>query len=336
LKLRFIFNPKSGHNARNPHLLHRTQEFINRHQLNATVVATARPLHATELARQAIEEGCDTIVAIGGDGTMNEVATALINTPATLGLIPCGSGNGLGRHLGIPNPGKGAYRNLLHGTVRVIDTGEANGRPFFNVMGLGFDAEISHRFTTVARRGFSAYVGTTLKAWRSYVPPEVRIKGGGRDLTTRAFILSVANSDQFGNNCYIAPGARVDDGMLNLTVLKPVNLFQAIPLGFRLFTKRVAGSKHAITLSDRTFVVERSAPGLIHTDGEPFATDAKVSVSVLPGSLRVLVPGSSRQHDRPIAAGGLGGIERIIGCSHQSFLRLAVCGIHVDPGTDRD
>jgi diacylglycerol kinase (ATP) len=299
LKLRFIFNPKSGHNARNPHLLHRAREFIQRQQLDATVVATAHPRHATELARTAIAEGCDVIVAIGGDGTMNEVATALINTPATLGLIPCGSGNGLGRHLGIPNPGQGAFRNLLNGTVRVIDTGEANGRPFFNVMGLGFDAEISHRFTTVARRGFSAYIGITLKAWRSYVPPEVRIQGGGQDLTTRAFILSVANSDQFGNNCYIAPGARVDDGLLNLTVLQPVNLIQSIPLGLRLFTKQVGGSRHAITLIGQSFVVERSSPGLIHTDGEPFNTDAKVTVSVRPASLRVLVPAPGTGGLRP-------------------------------------
>lgn len=290
LKLRFIFNPQSGHNARNPHLLHRAREFIRQHQLDATVVATAHPRHATDLARQAVSEGCDTVVAIGGDGTMNEVAAALVNTPATLGLIPCGSGNGLGRHLGIPNPGKGAFANLLNGRVRLIDTGEANGRPFFNVMGLGFDAEISHRFTTVARRGFAAYVRTTLAAWRSYRPPTVRIQGGGPDLTTTAFILSVANSDQFGNNCYIAPGARVDDGLIDLTVLQPVNLFQAVSLGVRLFSKRVGGSRHAITRRDTGFVIERDAPGLIHTDGEPFPTDACVRIKVVPQSLRVLVP----------------------------------------------
>ncbi|MCF7689065.1 MAG: diacylglycerol kinase family lipid kinase [Cephaloticoccus sp.] len=294
MKLRFIFNPRSGHNARNPHLLARAREFIREHRLDATVVPTERPLHATDLARQAIAEGCDVVVAIGGDGTMNEIATALVDSPSTLGLIPCGSGNGLGRHLGIPGPGHGAFANLLKGQVRLIDSGFANERAFFNVMGLGFDAEISERFTKVSRRGFGAYIGTTLAAWRNYQAPEVHIHGGGQDLLVRAFILSVANSDQFGNNCYIAPGARVDDGILDLTVLKPVNLLQAIPLGYRLFTQRVGGSPHALRLRGEKFVIDRQAPGLIHTDGEPFVTGARVTISVRPRSLRVLVPDNQR------------------------------------------
>jgi YegS/Rv2252/BmrU family lipid kinase len=290
LKTRFIFNPKSGHNARNPHLLHRARAFIREHQLDAEVVATTHPLHATELAREAVAQGCGTVVAIGGDGTMNEVAAALVGTPATLGLIPCGSGNGLGRYLGIPGPGRGAFANLLRGRVRTIDTGTANGRAFFNVMGLGFDAEISDRFAHVSRRGFSAYVRTTLSAWRSYQPPEVIIRAAGQELRERAFILSVANSDQFGNDCFIAPEAKVDDGQLNLTVLRPVNLLQAVPLGWRLFRRSVHRSPHAVTLAASRFVISRAAPGLIHTDGEPFATDAEVTVEVKPASLRVLVP----------------------------------------------
>lgn len=290
LKLRFIFNPHSGHNRRSPRLLNRTRDFIREHRLDATLVATERPLHATELAREAIDDGCDLIVAIGGDGTMNEVAAALVNTPATLGLIPCGSGNGLGRHLGIPGPNRKAFETLLHGTTRLIDSGQANGRAFFNVMGLGFDAEISERFTQVTRRGFGAYIRTTLSAWRSYQPQKVVIRSDREKLTTTAFILSVANSDQFGNNCYIAPGAKVDDGILNLTVLKPVNVLQAVPLGLRLFSARLTGSPQVEQLTGTRFVIERPAAGLIHTDGEPFSTERQVVVTVSPRSLRVLVP----------------------------------------------
>lgn len=289
MKLRFIFNPHSGHNLRNPHLLNRTREFIREHQLDATVVATERPRHATELARQAIDEGCDTVVAIGGDGTMNEVATALIDRPATLGLIPCGSGNGLGRHLGIPKPNRHAFNTLLHGKPRLIDTGEANGRVFFNVMGLGFDAEISERFTKVTRRGFRAYIRTTLSAWRSYQPQTVVIRSGEQVIESSAFILAVANSDQFGNDCYIAPGAQVDDGILDLTILKPVNVFQAVPLGLRLFCARLDGSRHVERMRGTEFVIQRPSAGPIHTDGEPFTTTAEVRVSVRPRSLRVLV-----------------------------------------------
>ncbi|HET7534946.1 MAG TPA: acylglycerol kinase family protein, partial [Candidatus Didemnitutus sp.] len=112
MKARFIFNPHSGSNRRNPYLRDRALEFIAHHGWDATVVSTERPRHATELARAAIDDGCQLVVAIGGDGTMNEVATALIDTPVVFGLIPCGSGNGLGRHLGIPGPGHGAFRTL--------------------------------------------------------------------------------------------------------------------------------------------------------------------------------------------------------------------------------
>ncbi len=291
MKLRFIFNPRSGHNARNPYLLPRARAFIAEHGLDATVVATERPLHATELARRAVDEGCEIVVAIGGDGTMNEVGTALVGTPATLGLIPCGSGNGLGRHLGIPGPGRGAFRTLLTGRTRLIDTGLANGHTFINAMGLGFDAEISERFTRVSRRGLAAYIGTTIAAWRGFRPPHVTVESGPHRLAQTAFILAVANSDQYGNDCYIAPGARVDDGVLDLTVLKPVSLWRAAPLGLRLFTGTLDASRDAVRLRGEHFIITRTADGLIHTDGEPRQTSARVEVSVRPGSLRILVPG---------------------------------------------
>lgn len=290
MKLRFIFNPRSGHNARNPHLLQRARDFIATHRLDAAVVATDRPRHATELARRAVDEGCEVVVAIGGDGTMNEVGTALIGTPATLGLIPCGSGNGLGRHLGIPGPGRGAFRTLLQGRPRLIDTGTANGHPFFNVMGLGFDAEISDRLTRVTRRGFGAYVRTTLATWRGFTPVGVRVQTDAAPLEAGAFILAVANSDQYGNDCYIAPGARVDDGLLDLTILKPVGLLGALPMAARLFLGRLDGSPHVTRRRAARFIIERAGPGLIHTDGEIHPTGATVEVAVVPASLRVLVP----------------------------------------------
>ena len=291
MRARFIFNPRSGHNARNPWLLERTREFIREHRLNATVVPTERPLHATELACRALDEGCDTVVAIGGDGTMNEVAAALVGTRASLGLIPCGSGNGLGRHLGIPGPGKGAFRALLSGNLRVIDTGVADGHPFFNAMGLGFDAEISHRFNTLTKRGLPAYVRTTLGALSEYQPLEYTIHAGAHQLRTPAFLLTVANSDQYGNDCYIAPGARVDDGQLDLTVIRRLTAFNALPLAVRLFTKKISGSGDVVRLRAPQFVIERPGPGLLHTDGEVRHAGARIEIAVRPASLRILVPG---------------------------------------------
>ena len=273
--------------------MHRARAFILEQQLDATVVPTEGPLHATELARQAIAEGCDTVVAMGGDGTINEVATGLIDTKTTLGLIPCGSGNGLGRHLGIPKPNQLAFDTLLKGRLRVIDTGEANGRPFFNVMGLGFDAAIADRFAKLTRRGLNAYVRTTLSAWNAYQPEKVIVSNGAQTIESPALILSVSNSDQFGNNCYIAPGAQVDDGLIDLTILKPVGIFKAIPLAMRLFRGRLDGSPHVVRIQGTKFIIQRPSDGLVHTDGEPFSTSAKVTVTVRPKSLRVLVPASS-------------------------------------------
>jgi len=289
-KARFIFNPCSGHNARNPYLLEHTREFISDHQLNANVVLTERPRHATELAKRAIGEGCQLVVAIGGDGTLNEVASALVGTETALGLIPCGSGNGLGRHLGIPGPGKGAFRTLLNGEPRAIDTGSVNGIPFFNAMGIGFDAEISHRFNQLKRRGLAAYVRTTVAAYFSYRPQPCTIRNGEQTLTTPAFIVSIANSDQYGNDCFIAPGAQVDDGRLDMTIVKQVGLIGILPLAVRLFTRSIGGSRSVQRLAGSHFVIERQAAGLIHTDGETHQTGAIVEVSVQPKSLRVLVP----------------------------------------------
>jgi len=290
LKARFIFNPRSGHNARNPYLLDHARQFIAENRLNAEVVLTERPRHATELARRAIDEGCQLVVAIGGDGTMNEVGCALVGTDTILGLIPCGSGNGLGRHLGIPGPGKGAFRTLLDGEPRSIDTGQANGIPFFNAMGIGFDAEISDRFNRLSRRGLEAYAHTAISAFFRFRPQVCTIQNGQARLLTSAFIVSIANSDQYGNDCFIAPGAQVDDGRLNVTIIKKVNLINALPIAVRLFTRSIDGSRSVQRLTGSHFVIERAAPGLLHTDGETHQVDAKIEVSVLARSLRIMVP----------------------------------------------
>ncbi len=290
-RARFIFNPRSGHNARNPWLLERARAFIAEHRLDAAVVPTERPLHATELALRALDEGCRLVVAIGGDGTMNEVASALVGTDATLGLIPCGSGNGLGRHLGIPGPGRGAFRALLDGHTRMIDTGLAAGHPFFNAMGLGFDAEISARFNNLATRGLPAYARTTLRTLLGYRPEEYTIHAdGARRIRSHAFLVAVANSDQYGNDCYIAPHARVDDGQLDLTLLRRLTLLNALPLAERLFTKRLDGSPSVVRLRSARFVIERSSPGLLHTDGEVRRCGPRIEITVRPSSLRIAAP----------------------------------------------
>jgi len=305
MKIRFIFNPCSGKNRRRPWLVPVIREFIATHRLDADVFPTARPGHATQLAHEALAARCEWVVAVGGDGTMNEVAQALIGTPAALGLVPCGSGNGLALHLGIPTNPRAALRLLADPRAQVvaIDTGTANGHPFCNAMGVGFDAEISRRFNRLARRGFLAYARTGLAAWFRFLPQTVTISNGcGSAERLEALIVAVANSDQYGNYARIAPRARVDDGALDLIAVRPLNLLSTATLVARLFAGSVDRSTRVRRLRGRRFVIERPTPGLLHTDGETHLTEARVEVVVRPHSLRIVVPAHSTAA-QPGAAG---------------------------------
>jgi YegS/Rv2252/BmrU family lipid kinase len=296
MRTRFIFNPCSGKNRRRPWLMPVIREFIATHRLEAEVIPTERPGHATELAREALAAGCERVVAVGGDGTMNEVAQALIGARAALGLVPCGSGNGLALHLGIPTNPRAALRLLADPRAQVvaIDTGTANGHPFCNAMGVGFDAEISRRFNRLARRGFLAYARTGLAAYVRFLPQTVTLSHGfGSAKRLDVFIVAVANSDQYGNYARIAPRARVDDGALDLIAIRPLNLLSTVTLVARLFLGSVDRSTCVHRMRGRRFIIERPIPGLLHTDGETHWTAARVEVLVRPHSLRIVVPAHS-------------------------------------------
>jgi diacylglycerol kinase (ATP) len=295
MKTRFIFNPQSGHNRRRPGRSAMIRDFIHTNVLDASLNLTEGPGHATELARQAVMEGCELVVAVGGDGTMNEVAQALLETPAALALVPCGSGNGLALHLGLPRSFVGALELITGDAARVatLDTGVVNGRPFFNAMGLGLDADVSRRFNALVKRGLPAYARTAIAALRALQPERVTIAGAGFSETLDVLLVTVANSDQYGNNARIAPGARVDDGLLDLVAVRPVDLLGAAALATRLFYGNIQRSPAIRRWRGRRFAVTRSAPGVIHTDGETHAVGATAEVAVRSASLRVLIPAAS-------------------------------------------
>jgi len=290
LKTRVIYNPRSGFLARRPDVLALVQRFVAERLPDASVVPTERGGHATALARQALAEGCGLVVSVGGDGTMNEVAQALIGTDAVLGLLPCGSGNGLARHLGIPLTLAAALELLLTGQPRMIDAGHADGRPFFVTAGLGFEAEITHGFARLSNRGLAGYIRTGLSSWWGYAPQEHIITHEGKRHTRRALTLAVANCNQYGNNARIAPRALVDDGLLDLAAVPPVGPLNALPLLLALFNGRLDRRADVLQLRGASFTVERPALGPLHVDGEPCEAGARVEFSVRPRCLRVLVP----------------------------------------------
>jgi diacylglycerol kinase (ATP) len=292
MKTRFIFNPKSGRPRRNAGILPLLREFIAARAIEADICSTEGPGHATEIARDAVNSGYLRVVAVGGDGTVNEVAQALIHTPVAMGLVPCGSGNGLALHLGLPVNAEGALLLAAspEGRVAAMDTGTANGLVFVNAMGLGLDAEVARRFNTLTKRGLPAYARTALAAFFSRSPMTCHISAGNQRETIEALLVSVANSDQYGNNARIAPNARVDDGLLDLVAIRPVSLLSAAVLGARLFSGSIHKSSRVRALRASKFLIERPAAGLIHTDGETHMAGACVEVAVQTRSLLIVVP----------------------------------------------
>jgi diacylglycerol kinase (ATP) len=285
LKTRFIVNLRSGRAARALDTVHAFAL-----QRGADLVLTERPRHAHDLARAALNDGCALIVAVGGDGTMNEIASALVDTPATFGLIPCGSGDGLGRHLGIHGSTAHALSILDHGHPRLIDSGFADGHPFFTAAGLGFEADIAQKFNRLKRRGFLRYLTTSARALGQWQPQRYTITYPGGREELRAFTLAVANSDQYGNNAIISPGARADDGLLDLCAIPPVTLLNAAPLIIRLFGGTLDRQTGVVIRRAACLTVERSAPGPLHTDGEIHEAGVVVEFSIRPASLRMMVP----------------------------------------------
>lgn len=301
MKIRFILNPVSGHNRGRPWLERFLLDFIRSRRLLADVVLTESQGHATSLAREAVLEGVERVVAVGGDGTMNEVAQSLTHTSVALGLVPCGSGNGLALHLGIQKDLRKALAFVCDPLARVksIDTGCADGRPFFNAMGMGLDAEISRRFNTLQKRGIVGYARTAGKMLREICPEKVRFGGDSWEDELEVLLVAVANSNQYGNHAQIAPGAMVDDGELDLVAVRPVGLLGAAALAVRLFAGSLHRSGSVRRERGRDFWIERSAPGLIHTDGETHQAGRLIKVTVQAGSLRVLVPSEKNTSSRP-------------------------------------
>ena len=285
VKTRFIVNARSGRASK---VFPAVQAFAS--HAGAEIAMTQRPCHGGELARQAIADGCELIVAVGGDGTMNEVASQLVGTGATLGLVPCGSGDGLGRHLRIHGPIGRVLTLLTDGRPRVIDTGIADGHPFFTASGIGFEAEIAHRFNQLQRRGFARYLTTSARAFREWQPRRYVVTHDSRREEVLAFTLAVANADQYGNDARIAPSARADDGEINLTAIPQPGWLNSIPLLARLFSGGIDRARGVVALRGTRFLVEREEEGWLHTDGELHHAGRVIEFSVKPASLRIMTP----------------------------------------------
>ncbi len=289
-KIAFIINPVSGTGKVSG------IEYLIQHQVNFNgfvpeIIRTRYKGHAAKIVRKLIKKGTKAIVAVGGDGTVNEIASEMVGENTVLGIIPNGSGNGLARHLGIPLKTEHALDLLYTGKIKKIDTGKVNNRFFFCTCGTGFDARVGKIFDKLSGRGFLNYVRTVIREFIHYQPKKYKIRIDGKKLKKRAFLLTIANAGQYGNNAYIAPGAKIDDGLLDICIFRPFPRFKSIILGLRLFSRTIDKSKYLDTCQGREIIIQRAKKIRMHLDGEPVKMKNRVKVTILPKSLKVIVPG---------------------------------------------
>lgn len=259
------------------------------HQVTCSFEYTQRPGHATELARDAAAAGCEKIVAVGGDGTINEVAQGLINTNAAMGIIPKGSGNGLARHLGISVKTQNALLCLFSSKRLAIDTFRINGRLSLNVSGIGFDGYIADLFGAEKKRGLQGYTKLVLNEFRKFAEFDAEIIADGVQLTKKAFVIAIANSSQYGNNARIAPHASVCDEVLNLSILRKFPVYR-LDFIYSFFTGTIARSSYCDTREVRNATIQLSRPMAFHVDGEAAGASDKFNIQVMPASLNILAP----------------------------------------------
>lgn len=285
-KILFIINPVSG-SGKQKQLKDKIPRFLNT-GFQPEIRFTERPGHAGAIARDAIGV-YDVVIAVGGDGTVHEVGCSLIGTETVLGIIPTGSGNGLARYLKIPMDMERALEAINHSTPRAIDSVRVNDAAFINVAGIGFDALIGHLFADHGQRGFLSYVQLALWEFLRFVPKRYRVIVDGVEYVEKAFLISFANASQWGNNAYIAPKAKIDDGFVDVCFLKEFPVSQCPLIASRIFAKTIDSSRYMTIIRGKRINVVSDEPLKAHLDGEPVIFSGRIIMDVLPLSLWVLV-----------------------------------------------
>ncbi len=287
-KILAIINPISGTGNKGdmPSLI---DGFIDNKIWDTEICFTEYPGHATELASQAVSDRYDVVIAIGGDGTINEVALALIDTPVALGIVPCGSGNGLARHLHISTNTREALSIINNGYAESVDYCMVNERPFFCTCGAGFDAQVSQKFAEAGTRGLATYIKATINEFFNYHGENFRILIDGELIEEHAFVVACCNAAQYGNNAFIAPQASMQDGLIDVTVIHNFNLLDGALLGARMLTRQIENDKHVSIYQGRHIVIERNNEGLIHIDGDPQMMPQNLDIKCVSKGLKVIL-----------------------------------------------
>jgi YegS/Rv2252/BmrU family lipid kinase len=288
-RILFIVNPISGHRDKS-RFRDKVAYELGGKDFVYEVVFTERAGHAAELSTAAAQE-YDIVAAVGGDGTLNEVARSLIGTDTAMAVIPCGSGNGLARSLHIPLPTEKALRLLRHGRTQRIDTGTVNGVFFLSVAGIGLDAQTAYDFAQDPRRGFMTYAHYVATNYLHHKPETVNITfDENRTLTCSPLLITFANSNQFGYNAVIAPHASLQDGLLDTCILNRPSVMSIPYIVTKLMHGQLDKSGYLTEIQSKRITVERPAAGVVNIDGEPMMMDALLDVRITPQNIPIIVP----------------------------------------------
>ena len=295
----FIVNPISG-NTDKSRIVNLIPEYMDAERFDVKILYTEFRGHAAQMAQQAVDEHIDVVVAVGGDGTVNEVARCLIHTSTALGIIPCGSGNGLARHLFIPMNPEGALKVLSVCEIEALDFGVINETPFFCTCGVGFDAFVSSKFAKSERRGLRTYIENTLREGLRYKPDTYEIEIDGEKQHYKAFLIACANASQYGNNVYIAPRASMSDGLMDVTIMEPFTMLEAPQIAIQLFNKTIDQNSRIRTFKCKSMRIHRTQPGVTHFDGDPKEEGTDIQVSLVPKGIRMVVNTNEQLYMPPL------------------------------------
>lgn len=259
-------------------------------RFNIRLVYTEFHGHATKLAEEAVAKQADYVIAVGGDGTINEVAKALTNTKTALGILPVGSGNGLARSLSIPMNKTKAIDIIDKGVIRQIDYGIVNEHIFLCTCGVGFDAEVSERSINKIKRGKLMYARNMISVFRHFNPEKYKIITPTYTFETDAFVVTCANAPQYGNNAYIAPNAKMDDGQMNIAILKPLSVFNIPKIAMQMFSKTIENNHKKIEIVTSEATILRENEGVMHLDGNAIYTGNEINIRIIHHGLNVIIP----------------------------------------------
>lgn len=288
MKYLIITNPVSGSRVLKGKPHEKTALALLNAGHEVRIIPTEFGGHANKIAVEACLSDTDVICAIGGDGTVNEVASALIGSNKTLGIIPNGSGNGLARELNIPLNIDSAIDTLLSHNVSTIDSCRVNDRSFLCTCGIGFDGSVSEEFSESSLRGPMVYIKDSVQTFFSHTPATYHLNIDGKEITTKAFLIAFANASQYGNNAFIAPNASLTDGIMDVTIIKEFPIVDAAQVAIQLFSKGLDQNPYTELHQGKEITVTTDTPIPYHIDGEAMGSTSEIRLSVLPASLKVV------------------------------------------------